>query len=150
MKNQTKTLALTLATLLSAFSFAYADNATPKPTDIPATHLTRREVVEKLQLTDAQRKQIRSVRAAYRISVAKLDSQIKLKKVQLENELDKPDTDPAKVDVLTADLGVLYGQRLNVKVKASIQLEEKILTPQQADMLKSMQVKESAASDEIL
>jgi hypothetical protein len=64
--------------------------------------------------------------------------------------LDKPDTDPAKVDVLTGDLGVLYGQRLNVKVKASIQLEEKILTPQQADMLKSMQVKESAASDEIL
>jgi Spy/CpxP family protein refolding chaperone len=149
MKNQMKILALTLAAALSA-GFTYADNATPKPTDIPTTHLTRHEIVEKLQLTDAQKKQIRSVRAAYRVSVAKLDSQIKVKKVELENELDKPDTDPAKVDVLTGELGTLYGQRLNVKVKASIQLEEKILTPQQADMLKSMQVKESAASDEIL
>jgi Spy/CpxP family protein refolding chaperone len=68
MKNQTMISALTLAVALSAFSFAQADNATPKPTDIPATRLTRHEIVEKLQLTDAQKKQIRSVRWTARSS----------------------------------------------------------------------------------
>lgn len=153
MKDQKRISVFTLAVAVAVCGWAHADNALDmkaKPTEVVSARLTRHEIVEKLQLTDVQKKQIRNARAAYRVSVAKIDSQIKVKKVELENELDKPDTDPAKIDVLTQELGVLYGQKLNVKVKASIQLEEKILTPQQADMLKSLQVKESAASDEIL
>ena len=154
MKNQTKILSLLLAVVLTAWGTAQADSSTEaakvKPTEVTSAHLTRREIVEKLQLTDAQKKQIRDTRAAYRVSVAKLESQIKLKKVELENELDKPEPDQTKIDLLTGQLGVLYGQRLNVKVKASVNLEKKILTPQQADELKSLQVKESSASDEIL
>jgi len=154
MKNQTKIFAFLFAASLAVWGTVQADSSTDaakaKPTEISSAHLTRREVVEKLQLTDSQKKQIRTTRAAYRVSVAKLESQIKLKKVELENELDKPEPDQSKIDVLTGQLGVLYGQRLNVKVKASVDLEKKILTPQQADQLKSLQVKESAASDEIL
>jgi Spy/CpxP family protein refolding chaperone len=125
-----------------------SDSAKSRPTEVP--RLSRHEIVEKLQLTDDQNKKIRETRAAYRISVAKLDNQIKLKKVELENELDKPEPDQSQIDILTGQLGVLYGQRLNVKVKASIELEKQILTPQQADLLKTLQVKESSASDEIL
>ncbi len=125
-----------------------SDSTKPRPTEVP--HLSRHEIVEKLQLTDVQKKKIRETRALYRISVAKLDNQIKLKKVELENELDKPEPDQAQIDILTGQLGILYGQRLNIKVKASIELEKQILTPQQADLLKTLQVKESSASDEIL
>lgn len=154
MKNQTKIMAISFAVVLAAMGIVRADSAPEaakaKSTEVPSTHLTRRELVEKLQLTDAQKKQIRDTRAAYRKGVAVLDGQIKVKKVELENELDKPEPDQVKIDTMTGQLGVLYGQRLNVKVKASVQLEKKILTPQQADMLKSLQVKESAASDEIL
>lgn len=127
-----------------------ADSAKLKPTEVPSAHLTRHEIVEKLQLTDLQKKQIRETRAAYRVNVAKLENQIKLKKVELENELDKPEPDPAQIDILTGQLGVLYGQRLNVKVKASIDLEKRILTSQQSDLLKTLQVKDSSATDEIL
>jgi|SRR5665213_129547 len=127
-----------------------ADSVKLKPTEVPAVHLTRHEIIEKLQLTDVQKKQIRETRAIYRVNVAKLENQIKLKKVELENELDKPEPDPAQIDILTGQLGVLYGQRLNVKVKASIDLEKRILTPQQSDLLKTLQVKDSSATDEIL
>jgi Spy/CpxP family protein refolding chaperone len=154
MRNQTKILVIFFAAILAVWGRAQADPASEtakvKPVETPAVHLNRREIVEKLQLTDAQKKQIRVARAAYRVSVAKLDNQIKLKKVLLENELDKPEPDSVQLDLLTGQLGELYGQRLNVKLKASIELEKKILTPQQADMLKALQVKESAASDEIL
>jgi Spy/CpxP family protein refolding chaperone len=126
------------------------DASKSKISETPSVHLTRHEIIEKLQLTDIQKKQIRDTRAAYRINVLKLDNQIKLKKVELENELDKPEPDETQIDLLTDQLGVLYGQRLNVKVKASIELEKKILTPQQSDLLKTLQDKDSSTTDEIL
>jgi Spy/CpxP family protein refolding chaperone len=126
------------------------DASKNKISEAPAVHLTRHEIIEKLQLTDVQKKQIRDTRATYRINVLKLDNQIKLKKVELENELDKPEPDETQIDLLTDQLGILYGQRLNVKVKASIELEKKILTPQQSDLLKTLQDKDSSTTDEIL
>ena len=153
MKKQSWIALAVFAATLMLFGWAKADTSVDpkaKPTDVPSAHLTRHELVEKLQLTDDQKKQIRNTRAAYRTGVAKLDGDIKLKKVELENELDKPEPDGLKIDQLTQELGVLYGQRINVRVKASVELEKKILTPQQADLLKSLQVKESTASDEIL
>jgi Spy/CpxP family protein refolding chaperone len=126
------------------------DASKTKTSEAPTVHLTRHEIIEKLQLTDVQKKQIRDTRASYRINVLKLDNQIKLKKVELENELDKPEPDETQIDLLTDQLGVLYGQRLNVKVKASIELEKKILTPQQSDLLKTLQDKDSSTTDEIL
>ena len=126
------------------------DASKNKISETPAVHLTRHEIIEKLQLTDVQKKQIRDTRAAYRITVLKLENQIKLKKVELENELDKPEPDETQIDLLTDQLGILYGQRLNVKVKASIELEKKILTPQQSDLLKTLQDKDSSTTDEIL
>ncbi|HXL73484.1 MAG TPA: hypothetical protein VN963_07670 [bacterium] len=156
MKNKIKILlfffAVNIAVLRTAEAVTTtdADSGKLKPTEVPSVHLTRHEIVEKLQLTDIQKRQIRETRAAYRINVAKLENQIKLKKVELENELDKPEPDPAQIDILTGQLGVLYGQRLNVKVKASIDLEKSILTPQQSDLLKTLQVKDSTATDEIL
>ncbi len=120
-----------------------------KPTETVAIHLTRHELLEKLQVTSDQKKLILHTRAIFRKKIAELDGQLKVKKVELESELEKPEPDAVKLDALTAEIGGLYGQRLNARIKASLELEKKILTPQQADLLKSLQVKESAASDEI-
>jgi Spy/CpxP family protein refolding chaperone len=155
MKNSIKIFMVFIVSYLIVLGVAgaasgEADASKNKPSEVQTVHLTRHEIIEKLQLTDDQKKQIRDTRATYRIDVLKLDNQIKLKKVELENELDKPEPDQTQIDLLTGQLGVLYGQRLNVKVKASIELEKRILTPQQSDLLKTLQDKDSSTTDEIL
>jgi hypothetical protein len=74
-----------------------------------------------------------------------LEGKIKVKQVELENELEKPNPDQTKLDLIIQEIGVLYGQRLSVKVKAKLELEKKILTPQQVDLLKTL---EGPATDE--
>src|SRR6516225_38166 len=59
---------------------------TAKPTDGPAAHLTRKELIEKLNLTPEQKKDLRKNRAAYRKKIAEIDGQLKVKKVELESE----------------------------------------------------------------
>ncbi len=150
MKHLMKFVVLALF-VSGAVGLAKADtgtDASKKPTEVPATHLTHHQLVEKLQLTDDQQKQLRHLRATYRTGIAKLEGQIKVKKVELENELDKPEPDAVKLNAMTQELGNLYGQRLNLRVKTHIELTKKILTAQQADMLKSIEGKES--SDDML
>ncbi len=142
-----------LVILCGRFSYSQpvVDNSPKaKPTEIQSTHLTRREIIKRLQLTDDQHKLLQQHRAAYRKSIAVLDGQLKVKEVDLENELEKPDPDQAKLDLIVQNIGELKGQRLGVQVKAKLELEKKILTPQQVDMLKSLQGKEGSAADENL
>ncbi len=154
MKNQKRILALflMLALVVCGKSAAdpAADAAKPKPTEVPAVKLSRHEIMAKLQLTPAQKKQLQLARGAYRQKIAELEGNIKVKKVQLENELDKPEPDQEKIATLTQEIGTLYGQKLSVRVNASLDLEKTILTPQQNDLLKSLQPKDASSSDEIL
>ncbi|HTC21987.1 MAG TPA: hypothetical protein VK859_14115 [bacterium] len=119
-----------------------------KPTEI--IRLTRREIIKRLQLTDDQHKLLQQHRAAYRKSIAVLDGQLKVKEVDLENELEKSDPDQDKLDLIVQNIGELKGQRLGVQVKAKLELEKKILTPQQVDLLKSLEGKESSTTDDNL
>ena len=61
--------------------------------------------------------------------------------MELENELEKTLPDPLKVDQITGEIGVLYGQRIALKAKSNIELEHKILTPDQVEKLKELQTK---------
>ena len=114
-----------------------------KPTET-AGHLSRREIIKKLQLTADQNKRLIQQRAAFRQAMAELDGQLKVKRVELENELDKPTPDKAKLDLLSQEIGELYGKKLAEKVKAKIEFETNILTPQQVDLLKTLQGKDGA------
>src|SRR5947207_4208443 len=135
MKNQRTVLALFLMLALAVCGKSSADPAAdaakPKPTEVPAVKLSRREIMAKLQLTPEQKKLLQHARAAYRKQIAELDGKIKVKKVELENELDKPEPNKEKIAALTEEIGALYGQRLSVRVNASLDLEKTILTPQQ-------------------
>jgi Spy/CpxP family protein refolding chaperone len=141
---------LSLSSLGASYAQSNADPSKPKPVETPTVHLTRREIIKRLQLTDDQKQQLRHSHFSYRKAMAELEGQLKVLEVDLENELDKPDPDQTKLDVIVQKIGTIYGQRLSVKIKAELELEKKILTPQQVEQLKAIQGKENPASNEII
>lgn len=128
--------------VFSVFRMSWAQpamEAKPKPTETQAAHLTWRQMMDKLQLTSEQRQAVLKNRHAYRREMAVIEGKIKVKQVELENELEKPEPDQTKLDLIVQEIGVLYGQRLSEKVKAKLELEKKILTSQQMDLLKTLE-----------
>jgi hypothetical protein len=82
-----------------------------------------------------------TLRAHYRKTDAELKGKLQVKQVELENELEKTTPDPLKIDQITGDIGVIYGQRIALKAKSNIELEDKILTPDQEEKLKEIELK---------
>ncbi len=147
MKSQKRLLGYFFAVILILPGMMLAEPAAEaqtkaKPTETPSAHLTRREIYDKLQVTREQRGLLRQNRADFRKKTAELDGQIKVKKVDLENELEKPEPDLEKIDLITAEIGALLGKKYSVQTKAMLEVEKKILTPQQTDQLKALEGKE--------
>lgn len=136
--------------ILSVAQAQPIDPSKPRPTETPSVHLTRREIIKRLQLTDDQKQLLRKSHAAYRKSMAEMDGQLKVLQVELENEMDKPDPDQTKLDATVQKIADLYGKRLNVKIRAELDLERNILNPNQLEQLKSIQGKENATANEII
>jgi hypothetical protein len=125
-------------------------SSAPKFQETPFIRLSRREILRRLQLTPDQRKLLLQHRASYRKAMAELDGQLKVQQVELENELDKAEPSQDRLDEIVRTIGDLYGRRLGEKVKAKLELERVILTPQQLDLLRTLQGKESSSEDENL
>ena len=126
----------------AGFSVDSAQSAVQaKPTETTG-RLSGREMLKKLQLTDEQHKQLRQNRAAYRKAMAVIDGELKINQVEMDNELEKPDPDQAKLDLIVQKIGELYGKKLSEKIKAKLEFEKKILTSLQLDLLKTLQGKE--------
>jgi hypothetical protein len=124
--------------------------ASAKPTEVPSpARLTRKEVMDKLQVTKEQRHLLQQNRAAYRKKIAVIEGQVKVKKVVLESELEKAEPDPAVIDQTTAEIGALLGQKYSTQIKAELEVEKKILTPQQAELLKTLQGREVFVPNDI-
>ncbi len=144
MVNHRRAVPVFFLLALAATAFSMADppaenSAKAKATETQSAHLTWRQIMDKLQLTGEQRQAVLKNRHTYRREMAVVEGQIKVKEVELENELEKPDPDQTRLDLITQEIGVLYGQRLSQKVKAKLELEKKILTPQQVDLLHTLQ-----------
>ena len=149
MKNQRLFFGLVLALLfgLARMAVAIPDSAHPAPMATPVPRLSSREILKQLQLTDDQHKQYRQYRAVHRKKLAEIEGQLRVKKVELENELEKTEPDQAKLDLLIKEIADLQGQRLSDKVKAHIEFYKRILTPQQVDKLKTLEPEESSEPD---
>ncbi len=155
MKSQNRVLGYGLAFILMAPGLMFADASVEtqpkaKPTEVPSAHLTRREILEKLQLTKEQRGLLRQNRAVFRKKAAELEGQIKIKKVDLENELEKPEPDLEKIDLINSEIYSLLGKKNSIQIKAMLEIEKKILTPQQTDQLKVLEGKEIFVTHDIL
>jgi Spy/CpxP family protein refolding chaperone len=118
-------------------------DSTAKPAETELAPPPRFQILKKLQLTNKQKDQLYTLHAHYRKTDAELKGKLQVKQVELDNELEKPQPDPLKVDQITGEIGVLYGQRIALKAKSNIQLEHKILTPDQVEKLKELQSKVS-------
>jgi len=105
--------------------------------------------MDKLQVTKDQRLLLRQNRATYRHKIAVIEGQFKVKKVELENEIEKPDPDLDKIDQLTSEIGTLLGQKYSTQIKAELEVEKKILTPDQAEQLKTLQGREVFVPNDI-
>jgi Spy/CpxP family protein refolding chaperone len=114
-----------------------------KSTEVNLSQPPRTQLLSKLNLTDQQKQALRKYRASYRKKMVLLDGQLKLEEVELENELEKPEPDQAKLDLITQKYGEITGQKIDEKVKAKLELEKKILNPQQVDQLHELEAKES-------
>lgn len=139
---------------LSFLGWAHAEtamdsSAKPKPTEPPQAHLTRREIMDKLQVTKDQKHLLQQNRATYRKKIAVIEGQIKVKKVDLENEVEKTDPDADKIDQLTSEIGALLAQKYSTQIKAELEVEKKILTPQQVEQLKALQGQEVFVPNDI-
>ncbi|HET9869072.1 MAG TPA: hypothetical protein VFR02_01060, partial [bacterium] len=89
------TTALRAALLLLAVSLAaplFASDEAPAPLPTKTAHRPQlRQILKQLGLSPAQRHQVAECRASYRKKMAELNGQLKVKQVELENELDKTD-----------------------------------------------------------
>ncbi len=97
----------------------------------------RREQVQNLQLTDAQRQAIRERRAAYRKRMIELKSQLELRRVDRDTELEKTNPDKAKLQKLSEEIGRIRGQMIGEETNAKVDFE-KLLTPEQARKWREM------------
>ena len=143
-----------LSVVLSLAGLAHTETAPdttvkPKPTEAPQAHLTRREIMDKLQVTKDQKHLLQQNRAAYRKKIAVIEGQIKIKKVDLENEVEKAEPDTDKIDQLTSEIGALLAQKYSTQIKAELEVEKKILTPQQVEQLKALQGQEVFVPNDI-
>lgn len=134
-------MALSTPALAIQGNTASAQDPKPKPAESELGQLPRIQILKKLQLNNKQMDQLYSLRAHYRKTNAELNGKLQVKQVELENELEKTLPDPLKVDQITGEIGVLYGQRIALKAKSNIELEHKILTPDQVEKLKELQTK---------
>lgn len=153
MKMNLGVLVLLLVVGLGApSSWASPPSSTPvtqKPADTLQPHMTRKELMDKLQVTKEQKALLRQNRANYRKMLAVIEGQFKVKKVDLENEIEKPEPDLAKIDQLTSEIGALLAQKYSAQIKAELEIEKKILTPQQVDQLKALQGREVFVPNDI-
>jgi Spy/CpxP family protein refolding chaperone len=133
-------------------SWASPPSSTPvvqKPGETTQPHMTRKEMMDKLQVSKEQKVLLRQNRANYRKKIAVIEGQFKVKKVDLENEIEKPEPDMVKIDQLTSEIGALLGQKYSAQIKAELEIEKKILTPQQVDQLKALQGREVFVPNDI-
>lgn len=106
-----------------------------------------RKVIQRLHLTPEQRQKIHEFKAGYRQRVARINAQLHVKKVELENEMEKPSPDQARVKQLTDEIGKLKAERDLERLKAKHELE-KVLTPEQSAELKRLQAESGENSDD--
>jgi len=106
-----------------------------------------KEQHRKVILTPEQRQKIRDFKAGYRQRVAEIDAKLHVQRVALENEMEKPEPDAAKVDQLTEGIGKLKAARELEQLKAKRAIE-KILTPEQNQELKELE-RENPSADAV-
>jgi Spy/CpxP family protein refolding chaperone len=110
-------LALTVST------FAAAPNSAD-------TREHRWDITKTLNLSPAQKEQLKQQRATDARAWKELWEKLAAKRLELKAELEKPAVDQAKISAIIADTKTLMGEQLQLRVERILAMK-KILTPEQ-------------------
>jgi Spy/CpxP family protein refolding chaperone len=93
--------------------------------------------LKELNLTPEQQQKIKAQRKVQGSAMRSLRDALKAKHEELRSELDRENSDKAKIESITADLKKLESQRIDQEVKGILQMKE-TLTPEQFKKLSAM------------
>ena len=97
-----------------------------------------RDRIKKLDLSSEQKEKLFAHRAEFRKRMAEIKAKIQLRKVDLENEMEKAKPDAKKVEGLTQEIKDLMKERRTERTKATKELTE-TLTPEQMKKWKEIE-----------
>ena len=83
-----------------------------------------------LNLTPEQQAQIKQQRGANKEKVMQLRQQLRAKRSELKEELDKPSVDMNKINSIVAETKTLMAEQLDLRVKGILAMKQ-VLTPEQ-------------------
>jgi len=92
------------------------------------------KIAQELNLTAEQRQAMKEHRSQNSEQVRGIRKHLQEVRAQLRNELDKPDTDIAKIKGLATELKEVEAQMIDQHIKQVLEMK-KILTPQQYQLL---------------
>jgi len=93
-------------------------------------------LVEELGLTPEQEEQFKSFKSEQREARKALREESRSKRAELREELEKVDTDRAKVDSIVVEIKDLMGQKLDGMIKGVLSMKE-VFTPAQYEKFKN-------------
>ena len=99
--------------------------------DMSARHEKMAQKIDKeLNLSPAQREQLKSFRADQQTVMKDIRKQLNEKRLAMKAELEKPESDKDVIDQLSSDIKQLTGQQIDLHTAAMLKMKE-VLTPDQ-------------------
>ena len=135
--------------LLGSTVACFADAGTPGLRRVKGiTIQQRKDIINRLNLTDSQRMAFKQRKAAFRKRMVELKNDIALKKVDRDNEIEKSAPDKARVHRLTDEIGALQGQLVQEDNNHLVEFE-KLLTPAQLEKWRAFLKEHASVSADI-
>ena len=116
--------------LLSSTTFAQASAGNPYGANDKHKHGGKSDFIKMLNLTKEQQEQIQKQREADSQKWMELKDKLKAKRLELQQELEKPAIDKGKVKNLVGEINALTGEQFSRKVDNLISMKQS-LTPEQ-------------------
>jgi len=104
----------------------------------------RKDIIKSLDLTAEQKEQIEKQHSINAQSWGKLRDELRTKRRELKQELEKPDIDRNRINAIVAGVKVLMGEQLELRVNNILAIKQ-ILTPEQFKKLQESKAKNNAA-----
>ena len=92
------------------------------------------ELMQEIGLTAEQQEKIRALKGEHKEKGEEVMSQLKTKKIELRDELNKPESDNARIQKIVNEAADLYKKKTELNVESVLGMK-KVLTPEQFELL---------------
>ncbi len=89
-----------------------------------------KDIMKMLNLSPAQKEQVQNQRSANKQKWSELKEKTRSKRLELKQELEKPEIDKNKINAITADIKTLMGEQIDLRIDDILAMK-RILTPEQ-------------------